>query len=189
MKNTYRLILLGLLMLGIVYAGTEPQKKCDEDKAWKYKPIDLCKFTVNIDVGHYIQLKECHKRKIELKQVDCREIDKDGGCFPCYKDSDTFKVRANFPAIFTASIDTSVDDKEMLKDVKLYFENDVNSIKGTGEWEELTLCLEAWNVEIWKSAGTIGIVDVGEITIQVRCPDETEDVPEDDTEDKEKSEG
>ena len=68
MKNTYKLIFIGLIMLGIVYAGTESEKNTEE-LAWKYKPIDLCKFTVNIDVGHYIQLKDCHKRKIELKQV------------------------------------------------------------------------------------------------------------------------
>jgi hypothetical protein len=190
MKNTFRVIFLALIVLGIVYADSEPQKKTKEDQAWKYKPLELCKFPVSIDVGHYIQLKECHKRKIELKQVNCREIGKGGGDFPCYKGSDTFEVRANFPAIFTASIDTSADDKDMIKEVNLHFENDVNTIQGTGEWEELTLCLEAWNVEIWKS-GITGIIEIGDITIKVRCPDESKDdtknEAENDIKDNEKS--
>jgi hypothetical protein len=186
MKNTYRLILLGLVMLGIVYAGTESEEKKAKERI--YQNLDLCKFPVNIDVGHYIQLKECHKRKIELKQVQCEDIGQPNDKFPCYKGSDTFEVRANFPAIFTASIDTSTDDKDMINEVNLYFENDVNTIQGTGEWEELTLCLEAWKVEIWKS-GLTGIVEVGDITIQVRCPEDPKDDPEDDNKDGENSEG
>ncbi len=180
MKNTYKLILMGLIMLGIVYAGTEPEKN---NKEPIYKNIDLCKFPVSIDVGHYIQLKECHKRKIELKQVHCEDIGQDSSSFPCYKGSDNLEVRANFPAIFTASIDTSADDKDMIQEVNLYWENNVNTIQGTGEWEELKLCLEAWDVEIWKSAGTVGIVEIGDITIQVRCPDESEDETKEETED------
>ncbi len=39
--------------------------------------------------------------------------------------------------------------------------------------EELTLCLEAWKVEIWKSGGNIGKVGIGDITIDVRPPDIT----------------
>ena len=187
MKNTYKLIFLGLVMLGIVYANAEHDWKKTEDE--KYIKLDICKFPVSIDVGHYVQLKECHKRKIELKQVQCEDIGQPNDKFPCYKGSDTFQVRTNFPAVFTASIDTSADEKELIKDVNLYFENDVNSIKGTGEWEELTLCLEAWDVEIWKSAGVIGNVEIGEITIKVSPPDNTKDDSEDNTEDEEKSEG
>ncbi|MGD8785910.1 MAG: hypothetical protein PVJ60_00675, partial [Phycisphaerales bacterium] len=75
MKNIYRVVLMGLVMLGVVYANTEPEKK-DKD-AWKYQPVDLCKFSVFMDVGHYVELKSCDKRKIELEQVDCSEISQD----------------------------------------------------------------------------------------------------------------
>ncbi len=172
MKNTYRVILIGLAVLGVVYASAEPEKKTKE--AWKYNPIDLCKFTVSMEVGHYIQLKECHKCKIKLVQVDCESIGRDGGDFPCYKGSDVIEVRANFPAIFSASIDKSDGGEDMLKEVNLYWENGVNTIQGTGDWEELKLCLDAWNVEIWKYA-TVGTVDVGEITINVKPPDDPQE--------------
>ncbi|MBN1804078.1 MAG: hypothetical protein JW837_02390 [Sedimentisphaerales bacterium] len=176
MKNIYKVILMALIVLGAAYAGTET-KKNTEDEACKYKLFDLCKFPVNLDVGHYVRLENCHKRKIELKQVQCEDIGQTNDKFPCYKGCDTFKVKANFPAIFSASIDTGADDKDMLKEVNLYWNNGVNTIKGTGEWEELTLCLEAWSVEIWKSQGIIGSVGVGEITIKVKVPDE----PKEDT--------
>ena len=193
MKNTYRVILIGLVVLGIVYAGTGPEKKTEEiekkteevekktKEGWKknedgckYKPIDLCKFSVNMDVGHYVQLKECNKRKIELKQVQCEEIGQANDKFPCYKGSDVIQVRANFPAIFNATIDKSSGDEEILEDVNLYWENGVNTIQGcTGGWEELTLCLEAWGVDLWRFK--VGTIKVGEITIGVKPPDETND--------------
>lgn len=180
MKNSYKVILMVLAVIGVVYASAGPEKKTEEveeetKEAWKYNPIDLCKFSVSLEVGHFVQLKECHKRKIKLVQVDCESIGKGSGDFPCYKGSDVIEVRANFPAIFSASINKSDGDEDMLKEVNLYWENGVNTIQGTGEWEELKLCLEAWNVEIWKSGGTIGTVDVGEITIGVRPPDDTQE--------------
>ncbi len=201
MKSAYRVILIGLAVLGAVYASTGPEKKTEEiekktKEVWhepvdpckfpeileeevQYKPIDICKFPVSIDVGHYVQLKECHKRKIELKQIHCPE----GRDFPCYKGREVFEVRANFPAILNATIDKSGGDEEILEEVNLYWENGVNTIQGTGDWEELKLCLEAWGVDLWKFK--VGTVKVGKITIGVRPPDETND---DDTKDDKNSE-
>jgi len=194
MKNGYRVILMVLAVLGVVYASAGPEKKaeevkCEQTEKWpksstepenkteepQYKPIDLCNFPVSLEVGHYIQLKECSKRKIKLVQVDCEDIGKDGSDFPCYKGSEVIEVRANFPAIFSASINKNDSGEDMLKEVNLYWENGVNTIQGTGDWEELKLCFEAWKVEIWKSGGTVGTVDIGEITIGVRPPDDTQE--------------
>ena len=155
MKNAYRVILIGLVVFGVVYANAGPEKKVEEEKdapiencsksnsesekkaeaPWKSKPIDLCKFPVSMDVGHYVQLKECHKRKIELKQVKCSDISQDNTKFPCYKDSEVFEVRANFPAVFSASISKNEGNEDMLKEVNLYWENGVNTIQGNGEWK------------------------------------------------------
>ena len=94
-------------------------------------------------------------------------------------------------------MNSSGDD--LLNEVNLYWENGIHTIQGTGEWEKLTLCLEVWDVEIWRSAGIIGDVEIGDITIQVKPPDASkDDVPHDsnfeiedntgDAEDEEKSE-
>lgn len=169
---------MGLAVLGVVYASTGPDKKTKEvekkaEEEWKYKTIDICKFPVSIDVGHYIQLKECYKRKIELKQVACKNIGRDNKDFPCYKGSDVIAVKANFPAILNASLNKNDSDEDLLKDFNLYWENGVNTIQGTGDWEELKLCLEAWDVDIHKYP--VGTIEVGEITIGVRPPDDPND--------------
>ena len=161
-------MLIGLAVLGVVYASTGPEKKTKEVK---YEAIDLCIFPVSMEVGHFVQLKECNKRKIELKQVTCKSIGRDGGDFPCYKGCDVIEVRTNFPAILNASLNKNGGNEDMLKDFNLYWENGVNTIQGTGDWEKLKLCLEAWDVEIWKSP--VGTIKVGEITIGVP-PDDTQ---------------
>ncbi len=169
MKNTYRVVLIGLAVLGVVYASTGPEKKTEEVK---YEAIDICKFPVSIEVGHFVQFRDCGKSKIELKQVACKSIGRDGGDFPCYKGCDVIEVRTNFPAILNASLNKNGGNEDMLKEFNLYWENGVNTIQGTGDWEEFKLYLEAWDVEVWKF--TVGTDKVGEITIDVRPPDETQ---------------
>jgi len=218
MKNAFKVILMCLVVLGVVYASTGPEKKakeienkaeevekkakeaeeqteCVEEKTkeieneteesekktekvenkaentW-YKPVDICKFPVSMEVGHFVQLKECNKRKIKLVQVDCKSIGRDGGDFPCYSGSEEFEVRANFPAIFDASLSNT---SPIIAETKVYWKDDINQISGsTGRWEKLTVCIDAWKTKIWK-ASSIGETPVGDITIQVRPPDETKD--------------
>ncbi len=162
MKNAYRVVLIGLAVLGVVYGCKGPEKKTEEVK---YHPIDLCTFPASMEVGHYVQIK----RKIELKQVKCSEIGQANDKFPCYKGCDVIEVRANFPAILNASLNKNGGDEDMLKDFNLYWKNGVNTIQGTGDWEEFKLYLEAWDVEIWKSP--VGTIKVGDITIGVKPKD------------------
>jgi len=165
MKNAYRVMLIGLAVIGVVYASTGPEKKTKEVK---YEAVEIGTFPVLMKVGHYIQLKDAGKIQIKLEQVVCQS----GRGFPCYEGSVTIKVRANYPAILSASLNKSGGDVDILKEMNLYWENGVNTIQGgKGEWEELKLYLEAWDVEIWKSGGNVGTVKVGEITIKVKPKD------------------
>ena len=222
MKRYYRVILISLFMLGIVYASTGEEKKAEEVKnkteeveketeetekkseeveeqtkeveketeetnkkadevekktenTW-YEPVDLCKFPLTMEVGHFVQLKGCHKRKLKLVQVDCKSIGRGSGDFPCYSGTEVFEVRANFPAIFDASIS---DASPILEETKVYFKNGINQIKGsTGRWEKLTVCIDTWKTKIWKATSP-DETHVGEITLEVRPPDETKDESED----------
>jgi len=165
MKNAYRVVLIGLAVIGVVYAVTRPEEMT---KDVKYDPIEIGTFPVFMEVGHYVQLRDAGKIQIKLEQVNCTS----GRGFPCYEGCATIKVRANFPAILSASLNKSGGDVNILKEMNLHWENDVNTIQGdTGDWEELKLYLEAWDVEIWKSGGTVGTVKVGEITINVKPKD------------------
>ncbi len=160
MKNAYRVVLIGLAVLGVVYASKGPEKMTEEVKN---HPVEIVTFPASMEVGHYVQIK----RKIELKQVTCDDIGQANDKFPCYKGCDVIEVRTNFPAILNASLNKSGGDEDILKEFNLYWENGVNTIQGdTGDWEELRLCLEAWDVKLWKF--TVGTVKVGEITIDIR---------------------
>ena len=165
MKNAYRVILIGLAVVGVVYASTGPENM---KKKIKYEEVVIGKFPVFMEVGHYVQLKDAGKIQIKLEQVECTS----GRNFPCYEGCVTIKVRANFPTIVSASLNKSGGDVDILKEMNLYWEDGVNTIQGgKGEWEELKLYLEARNVEIWKSGGNVGTVKVGEITIKIKPKD------------------
>jgi hypothetical protein len=156
------------LMVTVVHAAENPIKR-DGDWPWTYKSINLCTMPVYMDVGHYVQLEKCHERKIHLKQVDCTSLkDLDGGDFPCYTDCETFKARANFAAIFGASLSK---EGGILDKTRLYWKDDIHQIAGTGGWEELTICMDAWKAQIWKAAKPHDKLKVGELTINVKPPD------------------
>lgn len=210
MKNAYRVMLIGLAVVWIVYDVSRPQKMTGaeknksivqgplkamnngdressnklyagdsvqhdpgmeetstrEDVEICYKEVAIAKFPVFMKVGHYVQLKDGGHIQIELEQAECPS----GRDFPCYEGCVPIKIRANFPAILSASLNKSGGDVDILKETNLYWENGVNTIQGgTGDWKELKLCLEAWDVEIWKSA--TGTVKVGEVTINVKPKD------------------
>ena len=162
------------LMVTAVQAATPEEQpdntiKRDGDWPWTYKAIDLCKMPVYMDVGHYVQLKECHKREIRLKQVDCDSIGKVLGDFPCYTDCEDIEVRANFPAIFGASL---AKEGGILDKTSVYWKDDINQISGsTGGWEKLTVCMDAWKAQIWKASKPQDKVKVGVLTINVKPPD------------------
>ena len=172
MKNAYRVVLIGLAVVGVVYAVTKPEEMNKEVK-YEYEPVDICNIPVSMEVGHFVQLEKCGDYKIKLEQVPCGDIGRNATTdFPCYEGCVTIKVRANYPAILSASINKSGGDVNILKEMNLYWENGVNTIQGsTGGWEELKLYLEARNVEIWKSEGNVGTVKVGEFTIKVKPKD------------------
>jgi len=156
-------MLMGLAVLGVVYASTGPEKKTNEVK---YEAMAIGTFPVFMEVGYYIKLCDAGKLQIKLEPADCRS----GRGSLCYEGCVTIKVKANFPAILSASLNKSGGDVDMLKETNLYWENGVNTIQGgTGGWEELKLCLDASNVELFKS--TVGTVKVGEITINVKPKD------------------
>ncbi len=164
MKNAYRVILIGLAVLGVVYASKEPEKTKD---IITFQPVKIGKLPVFMEVGFWLDFKDDDEIQIKLEQsTKCTT----GRGSPCYEGSATIKVKANFPAILSASLNKSGGNEDILKEINLYWEDGVNTIQGcTGDWEEFKLCLEAWDIELFKIAP--GTVKVGEITIKVKPKD------------------
>ena len=174
-KSIIALVIIAL-KISTVQAG-EPAFKYDPGQwPWEYKAIDICKLPVYMEVGHYVQLKDCHKRELILEQVPCalnkpEGLGKSEGDFPCYTGCEEIEVRANFPAIFGASLSKT---SGILDQTSLYWKDDKNTINGSlgGEaWEKLIICLDAWKVKLWQAGTANAKAKVGEITINVKPPD------------------
>lgn len=149
--------------------AADPSIKRDGDWPWTYKAIDLCTMPVYMDIGHFVQLKECNKRELKVKQVDCSSIGKGSGDFPCYDGCEEIEVRANFPAIFGGSFND--ESGGVVKEKSVYWKDDVNQINGGGSWEKLTVCMKFWKTEIWKASGPDDKTKIGTLTINVKPPD------------------
>ena len=148
--------------------AADPYIKKDSGWPTVYVALPICDIPVIMDVGMYVQLKECNKREIKLTQVDCPE----GRKFPCYTGCDTeVQIRANFLAEVSLKFneDSSVAGK--IKKSLPYFNNDVTqlteSIPADGVYKKITVCLDAWETVIWE-IGPGDKVKVGTVSVLVR---------------------
>ena len=146
-KRTLIAVAVVALLATTVNAATNPYKHDDQGWpgtwTWTADRIDLCLIPVYMDVGIYVQVKDCHKREILLKQVDCP----DGKEWPCYHDCEPVEVRSNFPVklILTKKNPSSVIDKW-----DAYFDG-TNEVGPGGGWETVNVCVLTWKTKIWNN--------------------------------------
>ena len=151
-----------------------------------YAKLDICTFPVTLEVGHYVQVKDCQDLEMRLEQVLCADIGKGDDKFPCYGDPTgpdkkacvDFEARANFPAVFGATFASGADTLGSGESLAIVGGSSVgfeggNSIVA-GDYQPLKICMTAWSVNLWNTGGaTSGVKKVGEITIDVKPPNET----------------
>jgi hypothetical protein len=142
--------------------AVDPAKYAQKfDGRWPYEYLDvpICSIRVYMDVGYFVQLEKCGDYKIKLKQVPCddgkdpypKNATKD---FPCYRDCEKIKVRANFDAKMGGKV---VDRVSWWANDKweVYYEADEgnvpNVVPGNGAWHTRWVCIKAWDIQIWKS--------------------------------------
>ncbi|MHC4725971.1 MAG: hypothetical protein ACYS17_01990 [Planctomycetota bacterium] len=156
-------------LLATTVQAADPSIKRDFDWPFTYKPIGLCKMDVFMDIGHFVQMKDCNKRELEMKQVNCESIGEGSDDFPCYDGCEEFEVRANFPAVFGGEL---TNKSAVFKEVKVYFKDGDDQINGsTGDWEKVTICVKAWKTEIWKADEAKKKQKVADLTVTVKPPD------------------
>jgi len=135
------------------------------DAIWpfEYVALDLCVIPITMEIGYYVEVKDCHKRKIKLVQVDCGDMTK-GSDWPCYQDCEDVTIRSNFEV----KLGLSLRNKSAVIDKwAAYIKGDV-SVVGPGE-NTITVCVEAWQAKLWQAnvdAGTT--VKVGDLVITVK---------------------
>ena len=136
---------------------------------WEYKALDVCVIPVYMHVGMYAQVQDCKKKKVVLQQVDCGDIGKGGGDYPCYKGCVKFNVRANFEAVMGSYLTKKANDDEFKNPVKDW-ESWIKSgspVPDDGNYHEVEACVKAWKTELYKA--TPGDeVEVGKLHITVK---------------------
>jgi len=147
----------------------------------KYVPIEICRIPIVLEVGMFIEIEDCAKKKIVLKQVTCPT----GQTFPCYKGCVTIKVRANFEAqlslkLYKIGTVISGSGGTWGGNWKAYFTNDGGATKpttwivtGDGNWNTVDVCVEAWDANIYAATpGTqVAVGELGILAIPTATPD------------------
>jgi hypothetical protein len=173
-KSLIAIALIGFLATS-TFAGDAPdngQWKFDDD--WPkdivvtYHELEICQIPIVIEIGMFVEILDCHKKEIVLKQVTCI-----GKTFPCYKGCDEIKVRANFEVqlgLKLYKVGTIINGNK----VDYYFSSDEGAtvkedtwiVTDDGNWNAVDVCVEIWDANIFNAAaGTTA--DVGELAITV----------------------
>ena len=123
---------------------------------YEYKALTVCTIPIKMHVGMYVQVFECKKKKLILKQVDCGDLNdltdgkvsKGSGDYPCYNACVKFKVRANFEVKMGTSLEET-GDIDVIDGWKGYYKGG-DVVPGDGEYHEVQACVAAWKARIWK---------------------------------------
>ena len=147
-----------------VQAGDDAENpwKFDDHWPWVYLELEICQIPVYMDVGMYVDLKDCGKKSIVLKQVSCDTIGKGSGDFPCYKGCTTVQIRANFEVKLGTKLYKIGD---VIKDWAATLSTDI--VPGDGNYHDIEVCVTAWKAQIWKAAPGDKVL-VGEVAITVK---------------------
>jgi len=130
---------------------------------YEYKALVVCNIPIKMHVGMYVQVKDCKKKKIVLQQVDCGDIGKGSGDYPCYLGCVSFDVRANFEVKMGSKLNKSGDT---IKDWAAYYDGG-DVVPGDGDYHTMKVCVKAWKTQIYKAAPG-DEVSVGSIDITVK---------------------
>jgi hypothetical protein len=132
-------------------------------RPYEYEVPTVCNIPVKMHIGMFIQIKDCEKKKVVLQQVDCGDIGKGSGDFPCYFGCVSFEVRANFEVKMGTSLEKVGGT---IKDWSAYYDGG-DVVPGDGEYHTVKACVQAWKTRIYEAAPGDEI-DVGKLHITVK---------------------
>jgi hypothetical protein len=166
-KSLIAIALMGFLATTVM-AGDLAQNPWKFDIDWPhiviYEELEICQIPIYMDVGMYVELKDCDKKEIILVQVPCADIGKGGGDFPCYHDCVDIELRANFDVKLGTKlykIGTVIDGDKWTA----YYQG-ADTITGDGNYHTVTLCVDAWSANIYSVSPGDKVL-VGEVAVTV----------------------
>jgi hypothetical protein len=128
-----------------------------------YEALTVCNIPIKMDVGMYVKVIDCGKKKIILQQVDCGDIGKDAKLYPCYRGCVEFDVVANFEVKLGAKLNKTSD---LIKNWEAYYDGD-DVVPGDGSPKKIKLCVKAWEAQLQNHAAG-DAVDVGSVDVTVK---------------------
>ena len=147
-------------------AAVKVDGKVSQEFRWpyeiSYKSLTICNIPIVMEVGMYVHIKDCNKKKITLKQVDCGDISKGDTDYPCYLGCVDLKVRANFPVKLGTKLNK---DSDIISgnNWSAWFDDDTLD-DDSGSEQSVKLCVKAWKAEIYREKAddsvAIGSVDI-----------------------------
>jgi hypothetical protein len=135
---------------------------------YEYKKLPICAMPVLMEIGMYVEVQDCKDKKIKLKQVDCGDIGKGGGDFPCYVDCESIAVTANFDVEMDGYLEKNDLGSKVIDKWEVFYDGG-NIVPGDGSNHTVNVCVRAWHAFLWKSAGVYGEeIQVGTLYVTAR---------------------
>jgi hypothetical protein len=186
-KSIIAIALIGMLATVSFAQSTQAPGQFKVDGMWpcQYVPVEICRIPIVMDIGMFIEIENCAKKKIVLKQVTCPA----GKTFPCYSGCTEIRVRANFQAqlglklypianFVISSFFGNYNWTAYFKDASGTYSSYI--IDGDGNWHAVEVCVDTWDANIYaakpgndacKSAVSVGEVAVTAVpTAACACP-------------------
>lgn len=176
LKKCLFAIAVTALLAVMVQAGvaTDPYGSCDDTWVYKghpypwpveYKKIEICRIPIWMEVGFWVEIRDCENAEILLVQVECKDVNRDDDNWPCYTGCADIAIRTNFEA----SIDGDVSHSGWDMSHKEKFNGkEPLVIAGDGDWHEIEACVIAYNFKLWKETAGGVKEEIGYLKVRIK---------------------
>ena len=183
LKKCLIAIALVAFLAATVQADTSQYKGDPWPWPFKWKKVEICSIPVYMEIGWWIEVKDCQDLEIILKQVPCNELHmKDTTDWPCYQGCEDVKIRANFEAELSLDLDKTKKGDDVIHKSKVGWnvpgwpEKLILGPTG-GSWEEYEVCVELYDTDLWEiDASSAGVLEkVADLVIEVEPTADSKD--------------
>ena len=164
-KSIIAIALIGMLASVSFAQDTQASGQFKVDGKWPvtctYTPVEICKIPIVMEIGMFIEIDSCSKKKIVMKQITCEG----NHAFPCYKGCTTIKVRCNFEAklgLKLYKVGGIISKSGPNDNWTAYFRADSSDTTQSSSWivapdgnfHNVDVCVEAWDANIYGAPVT-----------------------------------
>lgn len=131
----------------------------------EYKKVEVCRIPIWMEVGFWVEVRDCDDAEILLVQENCIDVGRDEDDWPCYAGCANIAIRTNFEA----SIDGDVKHSGWDMSHKERFNGEEPLIiPGDGDWHEIEACVIAYKFKLWKEAAAGIKQEIGYLKVRIK---------------------